>query len=173
MIYQLYFFYQLKNCTDKRCELRFNEYNCFMEQLDGILFYAIDKAIRSYRQFAQKRIKEAGFSITIDQWLVIKVVIEHPSIAQKDIGELVFKDNASVTRIIANLERDGYLKITPNKDDKRRSDLKVTQKGKSIVNNVQKVVYQNRSVALHSIDENEMKITQRVMETIAKNTKKP
>ena len=71
-----------------------------MEKLKDITFYTMDKAIRTYRNFAQKKLKENGYKITIDQWLIIKAILENPGISQQELGEKVFKDNASVTRII-------------------------------------------------------------------------
>lgn len=143
-----------------------------MEKLDGIVFYAIDKAIRSYRQFAQKRIKEAGFTITIDQWLVIKAILENPEIAQNEIGDLVFKDNASVTRIISHLERNAYLSRTTNESDRRRINLKVTKKGERIILAVQKLVNVNRQDALQGVSDEEVATVHQVMSRIAENTKK-
>ena len=75
-----------------------------MEPLSDVIFYSIDKAIKTYRQYAQKQLKNAGYSITIDQWLVIKTLLENPHIKQQDLGEKTFKDNASITRIIELLE---------------------------------------------------------------------
>lgn len=144
-----------------------------MEKLDNIVFYAIDKAIRSYRQFAQKRLKDAGFTITIDQWLVIKAILENPSIPQNEIGDLVFKDNASVTRIMSHLEKAGYLLRTVNESDRRKINLKVTRKGEKIIQAVQELVTKNRKDALAGISEEEIAITHGVMARIAENTAKP
>lgn len=143
-----------------------------MEQLEQIVFYSIDKAIRSYRQFAQKRIKEIGINITIDQWLVIKAILENPTIPQSSLSELVFKDNASVTRIIANLKRDGYLKTKIDKTDRRKIILKVTKSGIEIIEKVQSIVLENREIALAGISNQEIETAQRVMNKIALNTKK-
>ena len=71
-----------------------------MENLDLIFFYHLDKAIKTYRQFAQEKLKENGFDITIDQWLVLKAVSENQDINHNDLADAVFKDKASVTRII-------------------------------------------------------------------------
>lgn len=49
-----------------------------MIQLDELVFYTIEKAIKSYRQFAQRQIKEQGLDITVDQWLILKTISEHP-----------------------------------------------------------------------------------------------
>ncbi|WP_312765966.1 hypothetical protein [Epilithonimonas sp.] len=48
-----------------------------MENLDSIIFYNIDKAIRAYRNYAQRQLEGNGFNITIDQWLIIKAILEN------------------------------------------------------------------------------------------------
>lgn len=78
-----------------------------MENLDLIFFYHLDKAIKTYRQFAQEKLKENGFDITIDQWLVLKAVSENQDINHNDLADAVFKDKASVTRIIELLVKAG------------------------------------------------------------------
>ena len=87
-----------------------------MEKLNDVIFYTIEKAIKSYRQYAQKQIKKAGFDITIDQWLVMKCLIDNPDIQLQDLAKSVFKDNASVTRIIDLLIRKNYLKRQSHDD---------------------------------------------------------
>lgn len=74
------------------------------------VFYLMDKSIKTYRQFAQKRISEAGFDITVDQWLVMRALDEHPQATLLDIADVVFKDTASLTRIIDLLVKKGLLR---------------------------------------------------------------
>jgi MarR family transcriptional regulator for hemolysin len=142
-----------------------------LEKLDTILFYSIDRSIRSYRQFAQKQIKNAGYTITIDQWLIIKCILENPTISQNRIGELVFKDNASVTRIIELLVQANYLERTSDKNDRRRFKLKVTELGVNTINSVQKIVNKNRSKALKGLSKEEINFTQKVLDKIYENCK--
>lgn len=143
-----------------------------MEKLDGIVFYALDKAIKSYRQFAQQRIKESGFKITIDQWLVIKTLLENPTITQKDLSSNVFKDEASVTRIISNLVRDGYINRNEDIKDRRKSILKVTAKGVKIIQDVQVIVDQNRADALAGLSQQQIEQLNVVLKSIIANTAK-
>jgi|SRR6478672_169971 len=140
-----------------------------MEKLNDITFYTIDKAIRSYRMYAQKRLKENGFTITIDQWLIIKSILENPGISQLELGEKVFKDNASVTRIIDLLVKAKYLKKESHPNDGRKSDLIVTAAGKSVIENVYEVVLQNRKTALNGITMNELEILNKTLKTIISN----
>lgn len=140
-----------------------------MEQLNNVIFYTIDKSIRTYRQYAQRQLKNAGYSITIDQWLVIKTLLENPDITQQELGEKIFKDNASVTRIIELLVKAKYLKRKNNTEDRRRTGLEVTEKGKETIADVYKIVLKNRSVALDGISKNELEVVKKVLMKITKN----
>ena len=62
-----------------------------MEKLNDVIFYHLDKAIKTYRQFAQHQLTKSGFSLTIDQWLVLKKLHEQPNIKQHEIAETVFE----------------------------------------------------------------------------------
>jgi MarR family transcriptional regulator for hemolysin len=141
-----------------------------MEQLEENIFYLLDKSIRVYRQYAQRRLKKKGFKITIDQWLIIRSILENPDIKQNELGEKVFKDNASVTRIIDLLVKGKYLKRETHNDDKRRTSLKVTPAGKKVIKDVQALVMENRANALKGISKNNIKNMKEQLRAIIKNS---
>jgi MarR family transcriptional regulator, transcriptional regulator for hemolysin len=140
-----------------------------MEKLKDITFYTMDKAIRTYRIFAQKKLKENDYKITIDQWLIIKSILENPGISQQELGGIVFKDNASVTRIIDLLVKSAYLEREVNPNDRRKSNLKVTVEGKSIIEKVQDLVIQNRKTALSGISAGDLEIMNSALLKIIEN----
>ncbi len=140
-----------------------------MEKLDSIIFYNIDKAIRAYRNYAQRQLKANGFMITIDQWLIIKAVLENPGITQNEIGDLVFKDNASVTRIIELLVKSEYIIRNPNPEDRRKTNLEVTESGKDIIKKVQNLVENNRKIALEDVSKKELEMMNSALLKISKN----
>lgn len=142
-----------------------------MERLADITFYAMDKAIRTYRMFAQKRLREAGHDITIDQWLIIKVILEHPEATQQHIAEMVFKDNASVTRIIELLVKSGYLLRETRPEDRRKTRLTVTATGKSVIAEVQALVLKNRQQALAGISDADLEVFHSVLQKITANAR--
>lgn len=143
-----------------------------LEKLDSIIFYTIDKAMRSYRQFAQSELKRHGFTITIDQWLIIKCLLENPEMSQIEISERVFKDNASVTRIIELLVKAKYVSRKVNKQDRRRSLLTVTKLGEETIEAVNKLVLVYRAKALNGVSLEEIDNTMRIMTIISENCKK-
>lgn len=140
-----------------------------MEKLNNIIFYNIDKAIRTYRMFAMKKIREKGYKITIDQWLIIKSILENPEITQQELAKNVFKDNASVTRIIDLMVKSNYLNRKVDTNDRRKSILSVTKEGKDIIEKVQNIVLENRKIALEGINKEDLDAMDIILQKIITN----
>lgn len=142
-----------------------------MERLDRVIFYSLDKSIKTYRQFAQKRFFEQGLDITVDQWLVLNAIYEKPDITQLDIAGKVFKDTASVTRIIELLIKKGFLIRETHSTDRRRFTLELTPEGKKLMNKITDVVEQNRAIALQGISDNDLFRMKETLNHIINNCK--
>lgn len=140
-----------------------------MEKLNDTFLYTIDKCFRSYHQFAQKNVRQAGYEITIDQWLLLKNISENPGITQNDLGQMVFKDNASVTRIVQLLVKAGHLIREAHPTDRRRVSLVLTAKGEKITADVEKIAVQNRLSALKDVDLQQLSAMKAVLQQIIRN----
>ena len=141
-------------------------------RLEDVLFYVMEKTIKSYRQFAQRNINMLNGTITVDQWLVLKTLSDNPNIAQKEIAEKVFKDHASITRIIDLLVKKGMLKKLPFPEDLRRSTLHLTPLGMRTWQDLMPVILMNRAHALDGLDIQEIKILRNLLEKITINCTK-
>ncbi|MDF7811020.1 MarR family transcriptional regulator [Hymenobacter sp. YC55] len=137
--------------------------------LSNIIFYSLDKAIRQYRKMAQANIDRAGIAITIDQWLVLRVIQEHDDLTQTEIAERVFKDQASVARMISLLLKAGLLVAVPLPHDGRRSRLRVSEEGLRTLDAVQPVVLSNRGIALEGLTEEDLAVMRPMLERIYSN----
>ncbi len=140
-----------------------------MEKLNDIIFYHIDKAIKSYRQFAQKQLKKAGLDLTIDQWLVLKAINDNKNLSQRDIAATVFKDEASVTRIIDLLVTKGLLTRSFHATDRRKIDLQVTKSTKELLKKVRGITLKNRATALNGVEPDNIEIAKKVLISISAN----
>ena len=86
-----------------------------LEPPHNTVIYTIEKAIKEYRKFGHSNIKKVTKDITIDQGLVLIILDQNPTLPQKEIAELVFKDDASMTRMIDLMVKKEYLKRSINK----------------------------------------------------------
>ncbi len=140
-----------------------------MEQLNSVIFYQIEQAIKTYRMYAQKQIKAHGLKITIDQWLVLKSLKENPNFTQAELAVKVFKDTASVTRILDLLVQAAYVKRELNPKDRRKFKLEVTPKGDAILSETYSIVLLNRKKALEGISEMEILQMSETLQKISNN----
>ena len=138
-------------------------------RLQDVLFYTLESASKAYRRFAQARLHAAGIDITIDQWLVLKTIHESVDITLQQVGGAVFKDFASVTRIVQLLERKGLLRRKPHPNDGRRSELVLTRAGESVIRTVEPIARANRRQALDGIDSEEVARLRAVLKRIIEN----
>ncbi len=139
------------------------------ERLEQVLFYTLEKAIKSYRQFAQRRLNELNHDITIDQWLTLKTINDNPGIPQKEIAVTVFKDQASITRIIDALVQKGFLQRKSSLQDRRRFDLELSSLGENVLDELEPVIQKNRNIALAGFDTEEVRTLQNQLERIIQN----
>ena len=120
------------------------------------IFYTIERAIKEYRKFAQSNISVQVKDITVDQGLILFFLEKHPELSQKEIATLVFKDKASVTRMINLMVTKGYLKRSINEENRRRYKLKITTIGAKILSDLAPIISSNRKKALEGVSEEEL-----------------
>ncbi|WP_235297796.1 MarR family winged helix-turn-helix transcriptional regulator [Portibacter marinus] len=120
------------------------------------IFYKIEKAIKSYRKFAQKQIQNAVPGITLDQALVLMIIKNKPDLTQMDIGQLFFKDYASITRMIDSMIKKDYITKTTDQNDRRRSNICVTDMGNEVLKMVLPIIERNRALILEGLSDREI-----------------
>ena len=140
-----------------------------MEQINQSFFYTIEKAIKVYRQYFQTQLKNAGYAITLDQWLVLNMIIDFPGITQTEIAERVFKDKASVTRIIDLLDTNQYVTRKPHPTHGKMIQIDITKKGIDTIEKLKKDVPKFRDYALRNISDDSKEEIQSVFKSIINN----
>ncbi len=133
------------------------------------IFYTIERAIKEYRRLSQKRLKAKYRNITIDQAMVLFFIDQRPNITQNEIASLVFKDNASLTRMIELMHRNGFLNRSVDLMDRRRYILEITPKGKKTLGELIEIIKKNRQHALENVDRDELDQLQRTLNKIIAN----
>jgi DNA-binding MarR family transcriptional regulator len=133
------------------------------------VFHTIESTIKEYRKFAQQNISETIPEMTIDQGLVLLFLNKYPEMTQKEIAELVFKDNASMTRMINTMVKKNFIKRSMNDSDRRRYKLEITTKGKEVLETLPPIIHHNRNSSLKGISKNELEQLQDILNKIRLN----
>lgn len=85
---------------------------------------------RSNRELAR-----SGFSLQMEQFPILFIVYlaGDDLLSQQDIANMTQKDKSGIQRSLRTLERDGYLRISADADDRRRNLIQLTPAGKLVV----------------------------------------
>nr|WP_262711759.1 MarR family transcriptional regulator [Flavobacterium pectinovorum] len=110
--------------------------------------------------------------MTVDQGLVLIILSENQNIAQNELANLVFKDNASITRIIELMVKKEYITRTIHAEDRRKFNLEITEKGLKTLELIQPVIKTNRQTALEGLSMQEIDLLDKTLNKIITNCTK-
>ncbi|WP_051569379.1 MarR family winged helix-turn-helix transcriptional regulator [Alkaliphilus transvaalensis] len=111
---------ELKSC----CHHRLNSSECCVEEIGEV----VQKLVRVLQVFEEKRIKAKGF--TSSRCYALMTILEKEKITMNDLSERIGLNTSTMTRIINNLVRDGYVERDSDQQDRRIVIVKLTESGK-------------------------------------------
>jgi|SRR5690606_25890969 len=112
----------------------------------------------------------ASISLTLDQYIVLKIVYYHETIIQKDVAELMKRDKSSLFRQINQLQERKLIARITDAEDKRRNFLVITKQGSELIDIATEIEAKTVNELLEGVTEDEMKTFNKVLETIQKNS---
>lgn len=137
----------------------------------GTVLYLIEQAIKEYRKVSQKNISKVVKDITVDQCLILIILNQDDKISQNALANLIFKDNASITRMIELMVKKEYLNRTIHKEDRRKFNLEITEKGKNTIDLLLPIIQTNRKTALDGLSLQEIDVLDKALNKIITNCK--
>lgn len=139
---------------------------------DNLLFFhQLDLYIKSYHQFQQKMLDKAGIDITPDQWQVLDRLCRNKSYTQRDIAKKLGKDAASVHRILALLEKKGYISRLSGDGQTQSRKLHLTETGRNILGSAEAILSSAGEEAMKGIKPKRLIKLEKMLREITKNLK--
>lgn len=136
------------------------------------IFYLLEKSMKRYRKLAQSKIDEAGFDISINQLILLINLRERPQSSQVELAELIFKDFASVARMVDILVKKGYLKRIESTIDRRKKDLILSPACINMLDQLIPVIEEYRNNALDDLSQNEVETINTFLKKVIDNCEK-
>ncbi|WP_167855515.1 MarR family winged helix-turn-helix transcriptional regulator [Hymenobacter fodinae] len=133
------------------------------------VLYTLEQAIKAYRKLCQHNLDAVADDLTVDQALTLIVLEKYPALSQQQIAELVFKDKASITRIIELLTQKGLLTRDIHPQDRRKFALSITTQGKHILAHLADTIALNQQTALAGLADEEIRQFHQTLQKIIAN----
>jgi DNA-binding MarR family transcriptional regulator len=126
-----------------------------------------------FSKAALKRINQdlqaSGHPITSEQWTALVHIWNQGGLTQQELGERLLKDKTNIARLLASLERQGYIRRAPGKTDRREKTLRLTELGLAAMPDIAALVQHMLNEACAGIDEHELALCRRVLTRARQN----
>lgn len=121
------------------------------------------------RNYLTHQLSLHGIDMTIEQFKVMVFLWKKGSSTQQNIADFVGKDKASVTRLIAGLEKRSLVRRTTDENDKRCNLVTLTPHGTALEQPTMEVL-ENANRYLHrDVDPEDLATTLRVLKQMCLN----
>ena len=132
-------------------------------------FFKIDTTIKKIRTALQRQFNDAGFDLTVDQWVVIDHLFRNPGISQNTLADMTTKDAPTVTRIIDLLAQKGLTERRLTDHDRRKFLVYLTEAGEAKYHEVLPIVSAMRRKGWGDLSEADYQHSVRIMDSIYQN----
>jgi len=132
-------------------------------------FFKIDTTIKKIRTALQRQFNDAGFDLTVDQWVVIDHLFRNPGISQNTLADMTTKDAPTVTRIIDLLAQKGLAERRLTDNDRRKFLVYLTEAGEAKYHEVLPIVSAMRRKGWGDLSEADYQHFIRIMDSIYQN----
>ncbi len=100
-------------------------------KLNDCIYFLTTRLSRELKKQFDEYLSE--INLTASGWCVLLCVIENnEKITQREIADILCLETPTVTRILDNLQKNGFIERIPHPDDRRCFIIKLTEKGKNI-----------------------------------------
>lgn len=128
--------------------------------------YLLDRTNRRIKQYAQNKFKEEEFDITVDQWLILKILSLNNDKNQSELAELTGKDHPTLTRILDLLCKKNLVERKACEGDRRSFTIQLTKNGINKQKEWAPKVAQIRNKAWENLSEKDHEELKRILNTI-------
>lgn len=139
------------------------------EQPNYIFGETIDRTMKVIKSKYTRAFKKHDIDLTTEQWVIIDILTQKGGITQTKLGELSFKNAATLSRIIDLLCKKEYTERKAIKADRRKHKIVLTQKGKNIYAKAIPYILELRSAGWNGLSGEDHQHFTRIMEQIYKN----
>lgn len=112
---------------------------------------------------------EAGHEVTIEQWIVLSVLVRENGQCQQKIADIIGIDKTSMTRMLDGLEKRGLIRRAADKKDMRFKKIFITSSGRKLHLSLIPVVDQNEAEVTGNISASDLETCRRVLTRICEN----
>lgn len=137
--------------------------------IEDVILFQIDKTLKIVKQYSQREFDKLELGITVEQWVLLKIIEESESLSQKELATISHRDPASITRTLNLLEEKQLIRREPIENNKRQYNISLTNSGAAFVQNNMQLIQGHRTRSTKGFSEKELKTLSDMLMRIQQN----
>lgn len=117
----------------------------------------------------QKNFRLAGIDISVEQWSVLYHLWKEDGLSQQELCNRSFRDKASITRLINNMEKQGLVTRKPSKKDRRINYITLTDTAKLLKDSTTEIANNTMNEGLDGVATEEVETVKKVLQQVYDN----
>lgn len=105
----------------------------------------------------------SGHGVSFMQWIAMRKLFEGTALTSSDLCREMSHDNGALTRLLDQLEQQGYLERQRSEQDRRVVELKLTSSGKRKLDQLTALVVERLNLVLDGFSRSEFEELTRLM----------
>ncbi len=139
------------------------------DDLHNVIMFIIDQTGKAAKQYSQHEFDQMGLGITVDQWVLLKIIEQHDGLSQTDLAKESRRDPASVTRTLDILQKKHLIQRDPIPDNRRQYRINLTPEGTAFVHQHMNMVSRHRAKSMEGFTEDELQQLKSMLLRIQEN----
>lgn len=140
-----------------------------MKNLDSVILFLIDQTSKTAKRFSQREFDRRGLGITVDQWVLLKIIEENDGLSQNELAEKSKRDGASITRTLDLLEKKNLLQRQAISGNRRQYSIVLTPNGKEFIALNMPMVNEQRAISMAGFSDQEIEMLKSMLLRIKEN----
>lgn|SRR5690606_13232852 len=114
-------------------------------------------------------LKEEQIPLSREQWSVMAVLWKEDGCTQQRLADVTHRDRPGITRLLDNLQKEGFIERRAHETDRRTNRIFLTAKGKSVQGNVVRALTKTVEAATKNISNAQLSNLRKTFEQINNN----
>ncbi len=141
------------------------------ESIENVILFQIEKTSKVSKIYSQREFDRLGLKITVEQWILLKIIQENEAISQKEIAEKSLRDPASITRTLDLLEKKEFIQRNAIPNNRRQYSVALTKMGEAFVKKNFPVIQSHRQKSVEGFSKTEINTLNELLKKIQENLK--
>lgn len=103
------------------------------EDLNTVILFLIEQTAKIAKQSSQREFDQLEIGITVDQWVLLKIIEQHNELSQTELAIKSHRDPASITRSLDILQQKKLIIRTQVADNRRQYTVTLTKEGRYFI----------------------------------------